>query len=88
MKLHICEITRARDNLADSSDYQLLDRMTTLQSIGEKAKRAIDAGWFGGGYQHFSNKGLALYTTTPEKSLAMCRRDYALTRLILRERGA
>lgn len=88
MKIHQCEITRARDTLADASHNELLDRMAMLQRNGERAKAAIAAGWFGGGYQHMSHKGLALYTTTPERSLAMARRDYFLTRMVLRERGA
>ncbi len=88
MKIHQCEITRARDTLASASNADLQARMTTLQAIGERASDAIAAGWFEGGYRHFSNKGLALYTTTPARSLAMCRRDYFLTRMVLRERGA
>jgi len=88
MKIHQCEITRARDFLRDMSKTDLAIRMGYLKVTGEKAKAAIAAGWFGGGYQHDSNKGLALYTTTPERSLAMCRRDYFLTRMVLREREA
>ena len=86
MKIHQCEITRARDTLRDVSRTDLAIRMGYLKVTGERAKRAIDSGWFGGGYQHMSHKGLALYTTTPERSLAMCRRDYFLTRMVLRER--
>ena len=88
MKIHQCEITRAHDTLRDLADAELTARMADLQTCGERAKRAIASGWFGGGYRHYSNKGLALYTTTPERSLAMCRRDYFLTRMVLRARGA
>ncbi len=88
MKIHQCEITRAFDTLRDMSNEGLQVRMASLQVTGESAKVAIAQGWTGGGYPHDSNKGLALYTTTPARSLAMCRRDYFLTRMVLRERGA
>ena len=89
IELHTCEITRARDLYGKLSLIELQARMATLRLKGERAKAAhVAGGWdFVAGYRHDSNKALATYTTDPRTVLNMCRRDYALTRLVYRENG-
>lgn len=89
IKLHTCEITRAFDLYGNLSLIELQARLSMLRSKGENAKRALETGNWDmiAGHKHESNKALATYTTHPRIVLRMCRRDYALTRMIYRAKG-
>ena len=89
MKLHRCEVTRARDLYSKLSLIELQARLAMLRARGERAKHAMETGTgtTESGLFHNSNKALADYSTNPRIVYAMCKRDYALTRLVYREKG-
>ena len=89
MKLHRCEITRANDLYGKLSLVELQARLAMLRARGERAKRAMETGaeTTESGLFHNSNKELSNYSTNPRIVYNMCRRDYALTRLIYHEKG-